>query len=126
MSQPTRLKISTAYGNSLGNKIDRLSQSTNSFEDNWIEVEKVKRGHYKVTADSMTNKMQPELGFSDWDSDVGHLDPDSDDWTCCEIASHLKWDDVDLTPEIILAPSLTKLKQALSRVRFTAWDPGDL
>jgi hypothetical protein len=99
-------------------------------EGNWIEVEEKKPGIFTVMDDNITVKdgdrvtEDVTLGFSEWDDEVEDLDGDEDS-QMCNISEHLKWQDVDLTPEEYHAPSIERLKEALSHVTICAFCPGD-
>lgn len=122
------------YGMSMGNMLDILAgDAAKSQEGNWIEVEEKVEGVFTVINDNMTVKNgdsiteNTNLGFSQWDKEVEDLDNgESDESQCFSMSSHLKWKDVDMTPEEFKAPSIKKLKEALKHVAICAWCPGDI
>ncbi|MBI3633427.1 MAG: hypothetical protein HY226_03995 [Candidatus Vogelbacteria bacterium] len=111
-------------------KTYRIMLAENAGE--WIEVEKVRKGVYRMVADSMTvegdgNYHNTNLGIREWDEEVVDLDNGrSDGSQCFGISEHLRWNDVDFTTEEFRAPSIKRLLEALSHVTFTAWCPGDI
>ena len=120
------------YGRSLGHRIDLLSgEAFAKQEGNWIEVEEKEPSVFAVVDDNMTvkggNRVSDEtyLGFTHWDDEVEDLDGDGNA-QCIGISSHLKWKDVDLTPEEFRAPSVERLKEALNHVAICAWCHGDI
>lgn len=122
------------FGMSMGNIIETLSgEAAAKQEGNWIEVEEKEPGVFSVVDDNMTVKNgdwvteSTALGFSQWDGEVEDLDAgSSDESQCFDMSSHLKWQDVDLTPGEFRAPSIERLKEALSHVAICAWCPGDI
>jgi len=115
------------FGKSLGEQLEVFSgEASAKQEGNWIEVEEKEPGVFAVMDDNMTVKGTAR-GFSQWDGEVEDLDAgDSDESQCFGMSSHLKWQDVDLTPEEFCAPSIERLKEALDHVAICAWDPEDI
>jgi hypothetical protein len=121
------------YGRSLGNMLEVLSgEAAEKQEGNWIEVEQKGRV-FTVVDENMTDKDgdwivdSTALGFSSWDAEVKDLDNDQSDASqCFGISMHLKWKDVDMTPDEFRAPSIERLKEALNHVAICAWCPGDI
>ena len=96
-------------------------------EKNWIEVEENEPGIYTVVDNNMTDTDQTALGFAWWDDQVEDLDNgSSDESQCFGMSDHLRWHDVDLTPDEFRASSLERLKEALAHVEVCAWCPGDI
>ena len=96
-------------------------------------VRETSPGVYRVVDDNLTVKNgnptvdATALGFSGWDDEVTNLDEDDGDvYTYLGISGHLRWRNVELRRREFRAPSIKRLVQALSRVRFCAWCPGDM
>lgn len=129
-----RIYIRSGYAPTLGGMIEALSGSASADTDKpWIVVESVGGGRYVVVDDNLTVKSDDwicdatALGFSGWDDEVEDLDAgDSDESQCFDMSSHLRWNDVDLTPDEFRAPSIGRLCEALAHVTFCAWCPGDI
>ena len=133
MSQAIKLTVHQAYGFSIGNMIDSLSDNTSAeSESAWITVKKVSPGVYQIVDNSMTTGDSGltdccALGFCYWDDEVQDIDAgNSDESQCFEMSDHLRWNDVDITPEGFKAPSINRLREALKHVGFCAWCPGDI
>ena len=122
------------FGYSLGNMIEvLLGDAADKLNSNWIEVEEREPGVFAVVDDNMTVKdgdwlsADTNLGFSEWDEEVEDLDGGySDEGQCFGMSDHLRWQDVDLTPEEFHAPSIERVKEALNHVAVCAWCPGDI
>ena len=101
-------------------------------QENWVEVEEREPGVFTIVDDNMTDKDEDWvssctcLGFYRWDNEVIDLDGSSDLAGCFGMSDHLRWKDVDLTPEEFRAPSLERLVEALGRVIMCAWCAGDI
>ncbi|MDO8600421.1 MAG: hypothetical protein Q7R73_02245 [bacterium] len=99
-----------------------------------IVVERKKKNVFVVVDDNFTAKNGNRLGdkilrcFEKWDSEVEDLDRGFSDTASCFKGSseHLKWQDVDLTPNKFVTSTLKKLKEAFSHVTLAAYCPGDL
>ena len=133
----TRIDVQhSGFGRFMATKsiIKMLSgDATAKQERDWIEVEEKKHGVFSVVDNNMTVKdgnsatENTNLGFSHWDSEVEDLDAgDSDESQCFGMSDHLKWQDVDLTPQEFRAPSIERLKEALNHVAICAWCPGNI
>ena len=98
----------------------------------WIEVEETSPGHFTIVNDSMTVKdgdcmIDPTaLGYVEWDDEVENLDTDSDPYECFGISQDLQWNEVSLGVTSFEAPSIERLKEALSHVTLMSWCPGDI
>jgi hypothetical protein len=68
-----------------------------------------------------------DIGFGGWDESVEDLDNgNSNIAQCFGMSQHLKWEDVELTPNEIKAPSLERLNEALKHIDITSYCPGDI
>ena len=110
--------------------VNRASDSS-TLSHNWVEVQKVSSGIYKVADYRLTGNVDPygnnALGFREWDHEVEDLDAgNSDGSSCFDISNHLRWNDVDLTPGEFRATSLRRLKEALTHVTFCVWDQDEI
>lgn len=122
-----RIYVNCAFGRSLGNMIDALSGKAEE-ERKFIEVQE--------TDDDLTKKDGYDLydatalAFSGWDLEVDDIDASqSDESQCFGMSSHLMWKEVDLRlrgDREFRAPSIGRLKEALTHVTFTAFCPGDI
>ena len=98
---------------------------------NWIVVEE-KDGVFQVVDNGMTVEDADPieatvLGFSRWDGEVEDLDNgQSEAGLCFGMSSHLRWQNVDMTPYRFIAPNIECLKQALTHVEICAWCPEDV
>jgi hypothetical protein len=135
MTQRTRIPLShRGYGRSLSHMIDTLSDKASAEQGgDWIEVEEREPGTFVVVDDSLTVKdgdsmmAQTDLGFTEWNDEVEDLDAGwSDEASCFGMSNHLRWNDVDLTPDEFSAPSIERLIEALEHVVLCAWCPGDI
>ena len=137
--EKTTIRISVpnrGFGMSLGNMIDLVfGDAEAKLEDNWIEVEEYKPSVFKVVDNNMTENGNwvteaTALGFSQWDDEVQDIDGvedyPSDESQCFGMSNHLQWKDVDLMPYVFCAPSIERLKEALTHVAICAWCPGDI
>lgn len=129
-----RIEVNRGYGSSLGNLIEVLTDSP-SVESpvSWIEVEEREENVFVVVDDNMTVKdgewlyENIALGFVSWDDQVEDLDNgSSDESQCFGMSSHLRWNDVEMTPEQFRAPSIFRLMECLTHVVMNAWRPGDI
>ena len=127
------LAVNRSFGTSMGNMIEVLSgEASAKLEGNWIKVERISPGHYKIVDDNLTSGSywisdSCALGFCSWDNEVTDLDAgNSDESQCFGMSDHLVWNDVELTPEELRAPSIKRLRKALDHVTFCAWCPGDI
>ncbi len=133
-NEQIRINVQNGYGNSLSNLVNALSESASADrEQAWIEVVEAVPGMYRVVNDSLTVKGgdwiidETALGFVAWDDEVEDLDTgNSDESQCFGMSSELRWNDVGLTPVEFRAPSIERLKEALSHVVVCAWCPGDI
>lgn len=67
------------------------------------------------------------LSFSDWESDVEDLDNKwSDPASCWGHSTHLKYKNVEMWPSNFTAKSFDELREALSKVTFTVYDPQEI
>jgi hypothetical protein len=133
MSQAIKLSVIRGYGFSLGNMIDQFTGLASArSDDNWIVVTEVTPGVFEIVDDSMTwgdNYVSDDcaLGFCGWDEEVLDLDGGySDESSCFGMSAYLLWNDVELTPTELRAPSIDRLREALRHVAFCAWCPGDI
>jgi hypothetical protein len=102
----------------------------------WIEVTQVSKTTFHVTDDNMTEEGDPiyttsDFAFRSWDSEVEQLDVDSysEVVQVFRFSEELRWKDVYMkidVPFIMEAPSLDRLKEALSHVVFGSYCPGDI
>src|SRR5438132_423731 len=88
----------------------------------WIVVERVARGHYRTVAHSLTETSDcgcsaTWLAFCQWDHEVENLDAFSDA-VCFNASEHLRWNEVDLTPEEFCVTSIRRLRKALQHIVF--------
>jgi hypothetical protein len=114
-----------------GFELSKISGEAQAF--NWIEVEEKETGVFEVVDNNMTVKdgdplkKDTALGFSQWDEGVEDLDNgQSDERRWLGISSHLRWQDVNLTPDRYTAPNIERLKEALTHVVICAWCLGDI
>ena len=116
----------------MGDKIEVLSSEASAHrEGDWIDVEEREAGVFTVVRDSMTMRdLGPDwlsLRFRFWDDEVEDLDAgNSSGSECFGSSNHLRWNDVDLTPEEFHAPSIERLAEALTHVAVDAWNPEDV
>lgn len=113
------------------------------FPEGWITVMESTPGVFHVktrgtaTVDLGGDFMSPEdIGFASWDDEVRDLDnEESDVVRYCNIGStHLEWNDVTFRIEVgpygaetrVTAPTLDRLKEALSHVSFKLFDSKDI
>lgn len=86
-------------------------------ETETIEVQEVKKGVFKPRFDEDDDC---EPGFSHWDEEVENTDSAGD--ACCQlgISQRVKWQEVELDLENreFRAPSIERLREALSHVVF--------
>jgi len=133
MSQITTLAINYSYKRSIRKLIQSLLDDASAeSEEAWIKVKEVSPGIFEIVDNSLTSGdsriSDPcELGLMGWDDEVQDLDAgQSDESQCFKMSVHLRWKDVDITPDELRASSVERLKEALSHVAFGAWCPGDL
>ena len=133
MSKIVTLAINRSFGSSMGNMIEVLSgEASAKLNGNWIKVEKISPGVFQIIEDNLTSGSDwitdsCALGFCSWDDEVTDLDAgNSDESQCFCMSDHLRWNDVELTPRELRAPSIKRLKEALHHVAFCAWCPGDI
>ncbi|HEU5121983.1 MAG TPA: hypothetical protein VFT59_03985 [Candidatus Saccharimonadales bacterium] len=96
----------------------------------WIKVEEVRPGAYKIIANSMTEAddgyARYALCFTDWDDEVENCD-DFYELSGFHMSDHLKWNDVEMSIyEECHASSVERLQEALDHVSFYAYCPEDL
>ncbi len=123
-----RLNVNFGRGSSLGNMLDELAGERLS-ERYWLEVEELTKGEFTVVGDNFTGHPRKglERGITAWTAEVSDLDGGfSDVGQCFGMSERLQWRDVSITPDSFRAPSVRKLKEALTRVVFCAYDPGDI
>ncbi|MEK7546030.1 MAG: hypothetical protein AAB554_03040 [Patescibacteria group bacterium] len=129
-----RICINSGHSRTVSGMIMALSGSAPAGSDDpWIVVERVAYGRYVVVDENLTCKGgdwisdATALGFTAWDDEVEDLDAgNSDESQCFGMSAHLRWNDVNLTPDEFRAPSIERLLEALSHVTLCAWCPGDI
>ncbi len=135
MSHSITLTVNRALGSSFGNMIQLLSGGVSANpEGDWIKVEEVSPGIFKIVDNNMTEEEEGNvlcglwaLGLCSWDEEVVDLDAgNSDESQCFGMSDHLRWNDVEITPGELRAPSIDRLKEALGHVAFCAWCPYDI
>lgn len=133
MPRSITLSVNRAFGSSLGNMIQLLSGGVSiPPEGEWIKVEEISSGVFKIVDNSMTDECNVlsgawALGLCFWDEEVEDLDAgNSDGSQCFGMSDHLRWKDVEISPDELCAPSLDLLKEALSHVAFCSWCPYDI
>lgn len=98
---------------------------------NSIEVEEITPGLFRVVDFNIVkNRFDDYLatsrGFLLWDNEVVNLEEESDTYQVLGVAENLKWNDVELTPYEIKAPTLDRLKQALNHLDITLFCKDDI
>ncbi len=120
-------------------------------EGGWIDVKERSPGEFVITGTNITNEKLKLLAFASGDGETSDIDgaftpediegmkDDGDspeeieemkamksDEQALGMSARVQWNEVILTPKIIHAPSLDRLREALSHVVFTAWRARDL
>lgn len=93
-----------------------------------ITVEETESGVFKIISCDITRgEDERGIGFRNWDKDVEDLDNGhSDIADCFGMSDHLQWEDVELTPDEIRAPSLDQIKKALRHIDIEAYCPDNI
>jgi hypothetical protein len=102
-------------------------------DEEFIEVQETEPGAFTIVNENMTAKGgnwvtdATALGLMFWDKEVVDLDAgQTDSSQCFNISAELQWNDVNITVDVIKAPSIERLKEALTHVTFGAWCAGDI
>lgn len=97
-------------------------------DNEWIEVRRTGDDVYELTANSIVRPLQGRTGlaFRSWDNEVTNVDNGWSDVALFLMSDHLRWNEVDLTPERFQASSFNRLVEALGHVTFGCYDPGDV
>lgn len=96
---------------------------------NTIAIEERKQGVFEIVDDDLIDRSMPgntndsfPLAFENWDGEAENLDDGSDVALCYGWSESLRWKDVKLTTDRIIAPSVERIKEALGHINITRYD----
>jgi len=108
------------------------NESSNAFativyENGHIVIVPADEGIFNVEGVFRGDIDETAFAFNSWDSEV--IDEDAGESDVSQIwglSEYLKWNEVELTPYHIKAPSLKRAKEALKHVSFGTYNPLDM
>jgi hypothetical protein len=90
-------------------------------DEGYLIYQKIADNVFEVVEENLTNEDSSSLGFFDWDSVVQNLDESSDAFQCFDISMSLKFKNVYLTPDKVIASSFDEIKEAFRYIKIRSW-----